>query len=56
MGRTVGVSIGQYGAVWVRMDGYGSVWGIRVKKILEQLSRTRFLTAFEFRALFFGAT
>ena len=28
----------------------------RVKKILEKLSRTRFLTEFEFRALFFGAT
>ena len=27
----------------------------RVKNILEQLSRTRFLTEFEFRALFFGA-
>ena len=26
-----------------------------MKKILEQLSRTRFLTEFEFRALFFGA-
>ena len=28
----------------------------RVKKILEQVSRTRFLTGFEFRALSFGAT
>ena len=28
----------------------------RVKKILEKLSRTQFLTEFEFRALFFGAT
>ena len=28
----------------------------RVKKILEKLSRTRFLTELEFRALFFGAT
>ena len=28
----------------------------RVKKILEQVSRTRFLTGFEIRALSFGAT
>ena len=28
----------------------------RVKKILEQLSRPRFITEFEIRALYFGAT
>ena len=33
-----------------------SITSVRGKKILEQLSRTRFLTEFEFRALFFGAT
>ena len=33
----------------------GSGTNSRVKKILEQVSRTRFLTGFEFRALSFGA-